>query len=138
MHFSAHQFSRVLTAITAAVYTGTHSGPAMDTLGFREALIHFNIGVPASVTDPACALTIQESVSTTSASFAAITGASITATTLIDNTTYVIGIDLEGRKRYIRAQIICAAGTNWAVGATMDLMHAINLPVSQVNTAIRV
>jgi len=138
MHNSAHQFIKVVTGLTAGTFTGTHSGPAIDCRGFREALVHFNVGTPGATTDNAVVLTMQESPSTTAGSFAAITGASIAIASANDETVHVIAIDLEPRKRYIRAQIVAAAGTDYDCGVSVDLLNADVIPVTQVNTATRV
>ena len=129
---------KVVTALTAGVFTGTNSGSAIDCRGFDEAMFHFNVGSAASVTDNGMTLTIQESPSTTAGSFAAVTGASIAVTEANDEKVHPLSIDLTGRKRYLRAQIVVSAGTTYDCGISCDLLAAQVLPVTQAVTATRV
>jgi len=131
MDFSLHQFVKPVVGILAANRsTGTVNGPAIDRLGFEDALVVVNSGTNG--TNGTVDIKIQESDASDSG-FADISGAAFPQiTTDNDETIYVGRLKLTGRKRYIR--VVATVGTAaCAFGVDVILGKAEQLPVSQVN-----
>ena len=136
MKFQADKMMKVVTGITAGAMTGTYSGAAIDRKGYDECMVHFNVGTPTD-TGAVATLTIQESPSTTSGSFAAISGASIAITASNDEKVHNLSIDLRPRKRYLRAQVVVSGTTAIDMGVSVALLAAKEVPVTQSVTSVR-
>ena len=112
------------------------TGAIIDTKGFEEVLIAWNLGVMAG-TSIACK--IQEGAESDMSDAADITGAAFTTvTTANDNTVHVMRINLVGRMRYIQPAFTFTAVTQSKMGMLGVLSEARELPVTQVNTAVNV
>jgi len=109
---------------------GTNNGAGIDTLGFDEALVIVNSG--ANGAGGTVDIKVQESDD--NSTFSDISGAAFTQITEAnDNTIYVARINLEKRKRYIRA--VAVVGTAACdLGVVVLLGRAGEYPVSQVNS----
>ena len=133
MKFSLHQFVKALVGLPADNHAaGTVNGPAIDRIGFEEALLAVNSG--ANGTGGTVDIKVQEADTTTSGDFTDVTGAAFTRITESnDNTVYAGRLNLVGRKRYLR--VVAVVGTAACdFGVEVILGAAKELPVSQVNS----
>ena len=133
MKFSLHQFLKAVVGIAADNHgAGTVNGPAIDRLGFEEALVVVNSGANgAGVT---VNIKVQESDAEGSG-FADVTGAAFAEIAEAnDNTVYVGRLNLVGRKRYLRV-VAVVANAACDLGVDVLLGAARQLPVSQVYAA---
>ena len=133
MKFSLHQFLKAVVGLVADNHSAaTHKGPAIDRLGFEEALVVVNSG--ANGAGGTVDIKVQESDTTTDGDFADVSGAAFTQITEAnDNNVYVGRLNLVGRKRYLR--VVAVVGTAACdFGVEVILGAAKELPVSQVNS----
>ncbi|MBW1953957.1 MAG: hypothetical protein JRI66_12915 [Deltaproteobacteria bacterium] len=130
MKYSLHEFLKAVVGIaTASHAAGTVNGPAIDRVGFEEALVVVHSGTNGA--GGTVDIKVQESDD--NSTWADISGAAFDQITEAnDNDIYVGRINLKPRKKYIR--VVATVGTAACVfGAVIVLGAAIDLPVSQVN-----
>lgn len=117
---------------TNSAASATNSGAAIDRLGYDSGVLHAMIGAAAGGPSARAATwKIQESDTTTGADFVDVPGAAL-ATMTADNAAGYIDLNLQGRKRYIRAvcTVALTGGSTPAlpVAATITLGGGDSLP----------
>lgn len=122
---------KVVHAIDAKAHAAASlSTGNIDCKGFRQALLIVNVGVPAASAE--LDAWVEESVSTTAASFDHVPGSSITQATPTanSNATQVIAIDLLKRKRYLNVHFKTDGSNAVPASADLILFGAKVLPVT--------
>lgn len=134
MKFGADKFCQVVHAVTPASYTSDTYSSAIDTRGYEEALVLIIKGVAGTTSTMTCV--VQESVSTTGASFAHISGASFSgiSPTAATKATEIGRIDLRGRKRYLRVYANVTGSNGVIMGADVVLLNPKIQPATASST----
>lgn len=136
MRQALHEIVKCLTAL-AGTATSTQTSAALDTTGFKEALITLSVGA-VSGTSPTLDVKVQSSA-TSGGTYADITGAvfgqktsggSITAPNV-----FVSRLQLDGQRPFLKVVATIAGTTpSFALAVDVKLAEAINEPVTQANT----
>lgn len=126
------EYCKAVSTLKAASYSAASTnGTAVDTKGYRKALVVLNAGTAAASAEADVSIETSADNST----WAALSGASFAQiTTANDETVYVGSIDCDLNNRYVRA-VNVGDGTN-AVALSVDviLLDPEVGPASQTNT----
>lgn len=128
---NAHEYKSLLS-ISAHTAAGTQATSLIDTKGYRAC----RISLVANTTDAMTTMTLQQSDSTTAATFVAISGAAggtdFTISTASAASPYtangVFIVDLRGKKRYLR--VVHGGATAQTMFASIDLFNPVDMPDS--------
>jgi hypothetical protein len=132
---------RSVQAIAAQSIVATHNGLNVDCRGYDYATFHINI-VCATQTSVPTSLSVQHSDDGTT--FAAISGFPITSglptavntSTAVTNSYAVVGVDLRGKRRYLRLAMTPGTSAN-SVSAVCVLDNAGEAPIAAAAAGTR-
>jgi hypothetical protein len=110
---------------TNSAASATNKGAAIDRLGYDSGVLHAMVGAAAGTPSAQSATwKIQESDTTTDGDFVDVAGAALAAMTT-DNASGYIDLNLQGRKRYIRA--VCTVALTSGSTPTLPVAATITL-----------
>jgi hypothetical protein len=127
--FDTYTDNKVVASLVPAVQTATLKGSAVDTQGFKSALMVVNTGAIAS--DGLYDIRMQESDTTTDGDFTDVAADNLIGSlpaALAASSVYRQGYI--GKKRYVRAVITKQSGTSIAAGAVFILGSPALAPVA--------
>lgn len=126
------EYTKAVSTLKADSYSAASTnGTAVDTKGYRKALVVLNAGTAAASAEADVSIETSADNST----WAALSGASFAQiTTANDETVYVGSLDCDLNNRYVRA-VNAGDGTNAvALSVTVVLLDPEVGPAAQTNT----
>jgi hypothetical protein len=135
---TAHQVVKAVLGLKPASLSAASTlGPVIDTLGFREALIHALYGTAAAGAESD--ITVLHGDESDGSDMAAITGAAFTQVTAANDDQGLVGrinLELETMKRYIQIKNAGDGANAALVAVSVLLIGARKMPVTQEATTV--
>ena len=127
------EYTKACPTLKADNYSAASTdGAAVDTKGYRQALVVVNAGTAAASAEA----DIHVEGSPDNSTWTDISGATFTQiTTANDETVFVGSIACDLNPRYLRAVVACDGTNAVELGVTIVLMDPEVGPAAQVNTA---